>query len=250
MNLTEAKKILNNNNYIVYHNFLGESTVLNEASAVDMLKKIPEVLKKFKNRVSDAKQTGDKEELKSVVSDAKELKQEINDKGVLDQFKNSNTLRKVIFTTIAALMLSAGATNAFAGGSSTLRNNYNKASIDQMWQQMDTEIDAACKATGQDSNHCRVIQHKGPVNVDKNTDDDIVLKTANKEIKHTRSGEEVVAYTVELQDMAGNSGGYWTVILSDNGDVYLNQDQEHPKFDKMNKSQLKWMQTHGFDLRN
>ena len=49
MNLTEAKKILNNNNYIVYHNFLGESTVLNEASAVDMLKKIPEVLKKFKN---------------------------------------------------------------------------------------------------------------------------------------------------------------------------------------------------------
>ena len=78
MNLTEAKKILNNNNYIVYHNFLGESTVLNEASAVDMLKKIPEVLKKFKNRVSDAKQTGDKEELKSVVSDAKELKQEIH----------------------------------------------------------------------------------------------------------------------------------------------------------------------------
>lgn len=126
MNINEATRILRGAGYYCYKNRLGNPNFLTEASAIGMLKKIPEVLKGFKERLN----SGEKEEVKE---DLESLKDEIQSKNVLSGFGNASMLKKSIFGAIAALALACNANAAMP-----------TTNIDDAFDRMENTIETVC----------------------------------------------------------------------------------------------------------
>lgn len=193
-------------------------TILDEG-AMDILKKIPQVLKGFKKDIDSAKKEGDKEALVDKQEDIKDLKDEIYDKGILNKFRNNKGLAKAIFAAMAVLMLSAGASSAHAAATagSNFSNTGNHASFESVMDNLDQQINAACG----DSESCHVHQY-GVSDSDSNSD---------------HSNDKPWKINVEKQKITNDGGMVLKVSFDGTGDgvkdgesvVHFNSDGQPDK---------------------
>lgn len=223
--------------------FLGEASILTEASAKEMLKKIPGVLANFKKKLS----AGKKEEVQNNIED---LQDEIKSSGVLSKFRNAKGLQKTIFTTMAVLMLAAGGAQAannanmdsYLGsqhGSTTMTSD--GSNFDAVFDNMEKEIDKACKDAGQDPNHCNVLIHGDPHHSDGNSSDGISLHVEkDKDI----SGGHLYMLNVSSD---GEHEGFWLVKQMDDGQVSVKQYTQGGETDYKvaSDNQIAWLNAHG-----
>ena len=223
--------------------FLGEASILTEASAKEMLKKIPGVLANFKKKLS----AGKKEEVQNNIED---LQDEIKSSGVLAKFRNAKGLQKTIFTTMAVLMLAAGGAQAannanmdsYLGsqhGSTTMTSD--GSSFDAVFDNMEKEIDKACKDAGQDPGHCNVTIYGDPHHSDGNSSDGISLHVEkDKDI----SGGHLYMLNVSSD---GEHEGFWLVKQMDDGQVSVKQYTQGGETDYKvaSDNQIAWLNAHG-----
>ncbi len=156
MKIYEATHILRKSGYYCYRNSLSRPNYLTEGKVTDILKKIPDILSSFKNRI----QAGEGAEVKE---DLEDLKDEIKAKRVLDSFGNATALKKAIFGTISCLMLmsSIGCTDVSDDGyqnASATKKISASHNVDAEFDKMENAIKAACG----DAESCNVtiIDHK------------------------------------------------------------------------------------------
>lgn len=223
--------------------FLGEATLLTEASAKEMLKKIPGVLANFKKKLS----AGKKEEVQNNIED---LQDEIKSSGVLSKFRNAKGLQKTIFTTMAVLMLAAGGAQAannanmdsYLGsqhGSTTMTSD--GSNFDVVFDNMEKEIDKACKDAGQDQNHCNVLINGNSHHSDGHSSDGISLEVEKD--KDIRGGH---VYMLNVSS-DGEHEGFWLVKQMDDGQVSVKQYTQGGETDYKvaSDSQIDWLNAHG-----
>ena len=223
--------------------FLGEASLLTEASAKEMLKKIPGVLANFKKKLS----AGKKEEVQNNIED---LQDEIKSSGVLGKFRNAKGLQKTIFATMAVLMLAAGGAQAannanmdsYLGsqhGSTTMTSD--GSSFDAVFDNMEKEIDKACKDAGQDPNHCNVTTYGEPHHSDGHSSDGITLEVERD--KDIRGGH---VYMLNVSS-DGEQEGIWLVKQMDDGQVSVKQYTQGGETDYKvaSDNQIAWLNAHG-----
>lgn len=223
--------------------FLGEASILTEASAKEMLKKIPGVLANFKKKLS----AGKKEEVQNNIED---LQDEIKSSGVLSKFRNAKGLQKTIFTTMAVLMLAAGGAQAannanmdsYLGsqhGSTTMTSD--GSNFDVVFDNMEKEIDKACKDAGQDPNHCNVLINGDPHHSDGHSSDGISLQVEKD--KDIRGGH---IYMLNVSS-DGEYEGFWLVKQMDDGQVSVKQYTQGGETDYKvaSDNQIAWLNAHG-----
>ena len=222
MNVNEATRILRNSGFYCYRNRLGNQDILTEASAIGMLKKIPEVLKKFKERIQSGQ--GDK-----VKEDLESLKDEIQSKKVLSGFGNATMLKNTIFAAIAALTIAcndnnAGVDNAAATGTNT--------TVDAAFDQMENTIKAACG----DSESC-VVHTVGDrvTGGDGDGNDTFTWKLASE--KTGKSGDHFYKIDID-QDNNGKTDMGAILHISTDGHIqhvkWLKSDQNKGEWEKAN----------------
>lgn len=223
--------------------FLGEASLLTEASAKEMLKKIPGVLANFKKKLS----AGKKEEVQNNIED---LQDEIKSSGVLGKFHNAKGLQKTIFATMAVLMLAAGGAQAannanmdsYLGshhGSTTMTSD--GSNFDAVFDNMEKEIDKACKDSGQDPNHCNVTTYGEPHHSDGHSSDGITLEVERD--KDIRGGH---VYMLNVSS-DGEQEGIWLVKQMDDGQVSVKQYSQGGETDYKvaSDNQIAWLNAHG-----
>ena len=223
--------------------FLGEATLLTEASAKEMLKKIPGVLANFKKKLS----AGKKEEVQNNIED---LQDEIKSSGVLAKFRNAKGLQKTIFATMAVLMLAAGGAQAannanmdsYLGsqhGSTTMTSD--GSSFDAVFDNMEKEIDKACKDAGQDPGHCNVTTYGDSHHSDGHSSDGITLEVEKDKDIH---GGHVYMLNVSSD---GEYEGFWLVKQMDDGQVSVKQYTQGGETDYKvaSDNQIAWLNAHG-----
>lgn len=223
--------------------FLGEASLLTEASAKEMLKKIPGVLANFKKKLS----AGKKEEVQNNIED---LQDEIKSSGVLGKFRNAKGLQKTIFATMAVLMLAAGGAQAannanmdsYLGshhGSTTMTSD--GSNFDAVFDNMEKEIDKACKDAGQDPNHCNVTTYGEPNHSDGHSSDGITLEVERD--KDIRGGH---VYMLNVSS-DGEQEGIWLVKQMDDGQVSVKQYSQGGETDYKvaSDNQIAWLNAHG-----
>ena len=223
--------------------FLGEASLLTEASAKEMLKKIPEVLANFKKKLS----AGKKEEVQNNIED---LQDEIKSSGVLGKFRNAKGLQKTIFATMAVLMLAAGGAQAannanmdsYLGshhGSTTMTSD--GSNFDAVFDNMEKEIDKACKDAGQDPGNCNITTYGDPHHSDGHSSDGITLEVErDKDIR----GGHVYMLNVSTD---GEQEGVWLVKQMDDGQVSVKQYSQGGETDYKvaSDNQIAWLNAHG-----
>ena len=223
--------------------FLGEASLLTEASAKEMLKKIPGVLANFKKKLS----AGKKEEVQDNIED---LQDEIKSSGVLGKFRNAKGLQKTIFTTMAVLMLAAGGAQAaqqanmdsYLGsqhGSTTMTSD--GSSFDAVFDNMEKEIDKACRDAGQDPGNCNVTIYGEPHHSDGHSSDGITLEVERD--KDIRGGH---VYMLNVSS-DGEQEGIWLVKQMDDGQVSVKQYSQDGETDYKvaSDNQIAWLNAHG-----
>ena len=223
--------------------FLGEASLLTEASAKEMLKKIPGVLANFKKKLS----AGKKEEVQNNIED---LQDEIKSSGVLGKFRNAKGLQKTIFATMAVLMLAAGGAQAannanmdnYLGsqhGSTTMTSD--GSNFDAVFDNMEKEIDKACKDAGQDPGHCNVLTYSDPHHSDGHSSDGISLQVEKD--KDIRGGH---VYMLNVSS-DGEHEGIWLVKQMDDGQVSVKQYTQGGETDYKvaSDNQIAWLNAHG-----
>lgn len=229
-----AKKRMLENGYNYY--YLGEPT-LNEGieDIAKKLKKIPELLKNWKKKADLAKKNKDKEELKEIQNDAEDLKDEIYDTGLLNKFR-SKGLQKAVFAGIAALMLSAGATSALAAPANTnFSHNGSHASFESVMDNMDQQINAACKG----ATSCHVMEY-GKSHSDSDNNHEKTVDSGTGDGQNTWSWEL-------MRDKSTNDGGHiyqMSIDIDSNGKtdgvVTLATDADG----NLEKGQVNWLDDH------
>ena len=223
--------------------FLGEASLLTEASAKEMLKKIPGVLANFKKKLS----AGKKEEVQDNIED---LQDEIKSSGVLGKFRNAKGLQKTIFATMAVLMLAAGGAQAaqqanmdsYLGsqhGSTTMTSD--GSSFDAVFDNMEKEIDKACRDAGQDPGNCNVTTYGEPHHSDGHSSDGITLEVERD--KDIRGGH---VYMLNVSS-DGEQEGIWLVKQMDDGQVSVKQYSQGGETDYKvaSDNQIAWLNAHG-----
>lgn len=223
--------------------FLGEASLLTEASAKEMLKKIPGVLANFKKKLS----AGKKEEVQNNIED---LQDEIKSSGVLGKFRNAKGLQKTIFATMAVLMLAAGGAQAannanmdsYLGshhGSTTMTSD--GSNFDAVFDNMEKEIDKACKDAGQDPGNCNITTYGEPHHSDGHSSDGITLEVERD--KDIRGGH---VYMLNVSS-DGEQEGIWLVKQMDDGQVSVKQYSQGGETDYKvaSDNQIAWLNAHG-----